>query len=308
MGVSTVLHMKLFALHIIPIGILLMSFLSVFTNEQTMQQIKNTEFNNSSEVEWGAYVGQNLENLKTFELLVGDEVNIYAIFINWNADFPFTTVPDQLQNKTLLIFWEQYEVTLDSIIEGDSDFYIKQFASDANAYGGDVILAPLHEMNANAAPWAGSADGNTPEKVVTAWRHIIDEFGDSLNVNFAWTVNNISIPDTEANAIDRYYPGDDYVDYVAIDGFNFGDPWESFDQIFSDALIQLKEYNKPVYILSMASASGQKKSEWITDALGTQVYLHPEIKGWVWFNQNKERDWRVNSDSESLSAFKSVIP
>ncbi len=30
------------------------------------------------------------------------------------------------------------------------------------------------------------------------------------------------------------------------------------------------------------------------------------VAGWVWFNANKECDWRVNSDANSLAAFKAM--
>jgi len=58
----------------------------------------------------------------------------------------------------------------------------------------------------------------------------------------------------------------------------------------------------------MASAAGTGKAAWIKAALTVQLYKHPEVKGWLWFNQNKERDWRINSDAASLAAFLSVLP
>ena len=38
---------------------------------------------------------------------------------------------------------------------------------------------------------------------------------------FGWTMNNDSVPDTTDNEYEDYYPGDAYVDYIGIDGFNF---------------------------------------------------------------------------------------
>jgi hypothetical protein len=115
------------------------------------------------------------------------------------------------------------------------------------------------------------------------------------------------VPDTVANSIENYYPGDEYVDIVGINGFNFGKPWRSFDDLFGDALVRLKQYNKPIYILSTATAEGEQKADWIYD-FGEKLVLHPEVVGWVWFNIYKERDWRVNSDPASLEAFKEIVP
>lgn len=260
-------------------------------------------------LEWGAYSGYSAADLSAFEKLLGKQVKLKAVFTNWDDEFPTYAVSGLKDtNKTLVIYWEQYGITLDSIIAGDSDAYIREFAADAKSYGGQVILSPFHEMNGNWDPWGGTVGNNTPEKVVQAWKHIHDVFGDVSNVKFAWAVNNISVPDTAANAIEKYYPGDAYVDYVAVDGFNFGNPWQSFDAVFGKALTKLSTYKKPIYILSMASAEGTQKAAWVTDAFTVQVKKYPLLKGWIWFNEDKERDWRINSDASTLTAFKQLLP
>jgi beta-mannanase len=264
-----------------------------------------------STLQWGAYVGDTPASLTTFETLVGKSANIQGVFVGWGSGNSFpsefkASLADK--GKTLLIYWEQYGTTLDSIIAGGSDAYITQFAAAAKTYGGPIILAPFHEMNGNWDPWDGTVGNNTPAKVISAWRHVHDMFAGVTNVKFAWEVNNDSVPDTAANAIGVYYPGDAYVDYVAVDGFNFNDPWETFGQIFDTALTQLASYNKPMYLFSMACAAGTQKAAWITDAFTVQIQKYPLLAGWVWFNENKEEDWRVNSDANSLTAFKAALP
>ena len=41
----------------------------------------------------------------------------------------------------------------------------------------------------------------------------------------------------------------------------------------------------------MASAAGAQKPAWITDAVNVQMKKYPLLKGWLWFNENKEQDW-----------------
>lgn len=263
----------------------------------------------ASSLKWGVFPGYSAESLASFETLIGKPVQLRAQFVNWNSAFPTSVVSDlKAKGKTLVLFWEQYGVTLDSIISGQSDAYIAKFAADIKAYGGPVILSPFHEMNGNWDPWGGTVGQNTPAKVVAAWKRVHDVFGSVSNVQFAWTVNNISVPDTAANAISQYYPGDAYVDIVGVDGFNFGTPWQSFDQTFKPALTTVAAYNKPIYILSMASESGPNRAAWITDAVTVQMKKYPLLKGWVWFNENNLRTWSISSDSSSISAIKSVVP
>jgi len=93
---------------------------------------------------------------------------------------------------------------------------------------------------------------------------------------------------------------------VGVDGFNFGNPWQSYDEIFSSALSRLKKYNKPIYIFSMACAQGSQKADWITDAL-SKIKSDPSITGFIWFNEDKEQNWLINSDQQALQAFQNAI-
>jgi len=256
---------------------------------------------------WGAYTGNTTESFTDFQKLVGKKADLNAVFVGWPDPFPASiAIPLKNGGRTPVIFWESYGVTLDQIIAGQEDYYIKQFAEDAKNYGGNVILAPFHEMNGDWSPWNGTVGNNTPSKVIEAWKRMYNLFSGVSNVKFAWAVNNDSAPNTAENAITNYYPGADYVDYVGVDGFNFGDPWQTYSEIFSKTLEQLKTYNKPIYIFSMASAEGPQKAEWITDTL-SQIKANPDIAGWIWFNENKEQNWLIDSDPASLQAFQVAV-
>jgi hypothetical protein len=254
--------------------------------------------------QWGAYVDGG--NIAQFESLVGKTADIQAVFTGWgsNGSFPAeykTTVAGK--GKTLLIFWEP-SVNYDSILSGKWDSYMASFAAAAKNYGGPVILAPFHEMNGNWDVWGGTVGTNNSQKMIAAWRHVHGLFSGATNVKFAFAPNNDSVPDTLANAITAYYPGSAYVDYVGVDGFNFGTPWQSWQSVFSSAIGTLAQYNKPIYIFSTAACSGAQKAQWIAD-MGAGVKQYG-LAGWVWFNENKECDWRVNSDANSLAAFKAI--
>jgi hypothetical protein len=67
-------------------------------------------------------------------------------------------------------------------------------------------------------------------------------------------------------------------------------------------------YGKPIIITSTACAESSGKSAWITNALTVAIKKYPNVIGWIWFNENKEANWLVNSDAASLTAFKAAIP
>ncbi|MFZ2522367.1 MAG: glycosyl hydrolase [Minisyncoccia bacterium] len=258
---------------------------------------------------WGAYIGDSKADLATFESLVGKPMNVRSVFYSMGDNFPLqykTSIGEA--GKTLLLFWEP-SFGYDSIINGSKDEIIKKFALDAKAYTYPIILSPFHEMNGNWSPWGYGVNGNSPTKFITAWKKIKDMFIDVPNVKFALVYNSVSKPNVVGNQITDYYPGSSYVDYVGVDGFNFGTPWISFNTIFNDSLTKLSKYNKPIYIFSMGSVPGIEKANWIRDALGVQIYKYPLIEGWIWFNQNGwDGNWIINSDQNSLNAFKEIIP
>ncbi len=272
-------------------------------------------------LKWGFYAGWEPEPILALEQLLGKSPDHIAVFIHWGNENQFPARLSSLtkdRGKTLIIFWEATDYTAttteqprfsyDAILRGDWDAYMRAFAADAQTYGAPVVLIPFSEMNGDWFPWSGTRNGNTPEKAILAYRHVHDMFTNAENVKFGWAPNNDSFPERPENSIEKYYPGDTYVDYVGVNGFNFGDPWQTFDEMFRAPLALLATYNKPIYIFSFASAAGVNKPVWVTETFTKDIFKYPKVEGWIWFNENKERDWRIDSEQETLTAFKAILP
>jgi len=269
---------------------------------------------------WGAYNGWQNSDIAEFEQKIGKKMPLVAVFVHWGNEneFPSHLEPTFKEGgKTLVIFWEatdyniataeQPRFSYDAVLRGDWDSYFKTFAKNAKDFGWPIILVPFSEMNGNWYPTSVTKNNNSAAKHIQAFRYVHDFFKDALNVRFGWAINVNNVPGSAANQIKLLYPGDQYVDYVGADGFNTGQPWQSYDEVFGQTNQALKALNKPLYIFSIASAKGPKKAAWISDAF-KQIASQPEIKGWIWFNENKEKDWRVWSDPASLAAFKAALP
>ncbi len=287
-----------------------------------------TTTSSATKKQWGAFLPNSAaSDVASLEATVGAPLNIRAVFVGWGSgagDFPsWLTSTLQSGNKTLMIYWEpaangdtgtiyQPNYNYDSINSGAWDSYIISFAKSVKNYGGQVIMIPFDEMNGDWYPWSGTNNNNSPAKHNVAYQRLHDLFAAQgvTNVKWGWAPNNDSWPNTAANDLTMYYPGDAYVDYVGVDGFNFNNPWLSFTQVFGTALGKLARYNKPIYIFSMASAEandgGTKKAAWITDAF-SQIAKNPNIAGWVWFNENKEQNWLLNSNTNVLNAFSTIV-
>lgn len=199
----------------------------------------------------------------------------------------------------------QPKYTLETIIEGRHDAYIRRFAEAVRRYRGPLRLRFAQEMNGNAYPWAESQNGNKRGEFVKAWRHvhrIFDRVG-ATNVTWIWSPVAGRIRTSQ-------YPGSRYVDVLGLSGFNggtllFSKRWRSFAEAFGpplDALHALAP-EKPVALTEIASAEqGGSKAEWITNMFA-EIRRRPYIRAIVWFNLRKETDWRIESSPAAQAAF-----
>ncbi len=199
--------------------------------------------------------------------------------------------------------------SLRRILAGEFDEGLRNLAVGARDFAQPVFLAFGHEMNAPLEnrwyPWAG-----VPEDYKAAFQHVWGIFTEAGAANANWVYN---VNEWDPNLIGAFYPGDDFIDWLAVDGFNFGttqdwSTWKSFDEIFRAAYHQLTRLSsKPIMIGEMASTEeGGSKKRWIAQAFRA-LKGYPQIKALIWFNINKETDWRIDSSPKSLRAFQRAM-
>lgn len=194
------------------------------------------------------------------------------------------------------------------------DAYIARWAKDAAAWGKPFYLRFAHEMNGKWQPWSPGVNGNTSAEFVAAWRRVHDIFEGEGATNVRW-VWSPYVACADCTAFGRVYPGDRYVDWVALDGYNRGTSqgwsrWQTMAQMFGrsyDAVTRLAP-RKPFMIAEVGSAeAGGDKAAWISTALDKTIPDRmPKIRAIVWFSSNKETDWRVDSSGASLRAYRQV--
>jgi hypothetical protein len=211
----------------------------------------------------------------------------------------------------------QPEFSLSTIIAGKHDEYIRLWATQAKAWGHPFFLRFNWEMNGDWFPWSEHVNGNRPGEYVQAWRHVHDIFKEvgANNVTWVWCPNVIG-PSTIP--LNQLYPGDDYVDWVCMDGYNVGTHpsrsgrWQTFEELFSETYAALRDLTpgKPIMIAETASTEmGGSKADWITDAYTHALpELFPEIKAVIWFNWNVAGiDWAIESSPAARRAFAESI-
>ncbi|WP_445442647.1 glycoside hydrolase family 26 protein [Clavibacter sp. km1a] len=200
-----------------------------------------------------------------------------------------------------------------SIAAGDHDAYLRDWGTALASWGGPVLLRYAHEMNGNWYPWAEGANGNAPGSYAAAWRHVHDVVvaQGATNVRWVWTPN---VPYYGSTDLAGLYPGDAYVDVVGLDGYNWGTGiaghgWTAPADLFAPGLARLRGVapGKPVVIAETASSEvGGSKAAWNRD-LVAYLQAQPDVTALVWFDMDKEADWRIASSASSADALRDAL-
>jgi len=238
-------------------------------------------------------------------------------FSRFGGAFPQTQVLYlHQQGYVPQITWEPWgphdePMPLADFVNGKWDAYITQYAKDAARLDLPFMLRWGHEFNSDWYPWSLIKNGRDPQLYVQAFRRIVDIFRreGANKVQFVWCFNNDSVPNESWNSPVSAYPGDEYVDWIGIDGYNWGtskswSSWRSFEQVVKTAydMAQKIAPSKPILIAEIASAeTGGDKAAWIK-GMFTALPNMPAIRGVSWFDLRKETAWNIDSSSGAWAA------
>lgn len=275
----------------------------------------------------GAFVGgaetypqPTKSNIEAFETLQNRPLDLISIFVVWDANtWSWTKTYADIaaeNNSTLLVTWMANGYTTRQIIDGDADTYLLAYAEGVKSYGKEIWLRPFHEANGDWYDWgiAKSGAGNTNQTLIDAWKHVVTIFRNLgvTNVTWVWTTNATN---SGSASFTGWFPGDDWVDMVSIDGYNWGtaqswSSWQSFTTVFTPAYNALAISSKPLFIPELScSEHGGNKAQWITDMFRDIPSKFPRIFALMWFSLSKsaEADWAVNTSDAALNAWKEGV-
>jgi len=197
---------------------------------------------------------------------------------------------------------------VDSINSGSLDATIDAFAAKCKAWGYPILLRPGWEMNGTWFGW-GRKSG-----FVAAWRRYVSRIrAIAPNVSFVWCPNTIW---DSASDPAPYFPGEAYVDWVGIDGYNRAEPWHSPYEVFKATYdrLRLLAPNRPMMICETGCVeNGGNKAAWLTNLLTKALpERFPAVKALIWFNwnifeKNRTWEWPIESSSASQAAYKAGL-
>lgn len=269
----------------------------------------------ASAVELGVYTPgapASAQALARYAAMVGRQPDI----VMWFRDFgqPLMEEPEitnlRATGQTPMVTWEPHDSSLAAIAAGADDAYLHESASIAKAWGAPLLVRFAHEMNGDWYPWGSPAV--SPEVYRAAWQHVVSIFRDDGAGNVKWVWSPYVLVG-DRFPIAPYFPGDEWVDYVALDGYNWGSAsatWQSFEDIFSASYGLITQLSaKPVIIAETGSSeTGGDKAAWIRSGFMSAIPQDfPRVAAVVWFNKWQVEDWRLDSSQASLDAYRAVV-
>jgi beta-mannanase len=254
-----------------------------------------------------------------FENNAGKKVSIlhYGQPNPWTQTTFYGSVADIVTKRGAIpmIDMKSNDTPLADIAKGTYDNQIKTWATNVKNWGKPFFFRWNWEMNGTWFNYGAQAK-NDPAAFVSSWRRMHDLVvgQGATNVTWVWCPNLEF--DGSTKPLASLYPGDNYVDWTCLDGYNSGTTSKSFSDLYTSSYNTVLSIapNKPMMIGEIGSyeyASGVKAS-WITDLLSSQLPKNfPKIKAVLWFNwridEGGYRPWPIESSSSSQAAFKNAI-
>jgi hypothetical protein len=185
--------------------------------------------------------------------------------------------------------------TLADVASGKYDASITTWAGNVKSYGHPFFMRFAHEMNGNWYAW-----GQKPTDFVAAWKHFHDVVSNAGATNVTWVFNpNLDIGPYK---IADYWPGDAYVDWMGLDGYNKGATSATFASLYGPSYAALQALSqKPIMICEIGSLEygAGEKGAWIKDVLESELpSKFPQIRAFLWFN------WRFYETDNNVTGYK----
>jgi hypothetical protein len=270
---------------------------------------------------FGAWTSSNTGfTVEEREAQIGRRYKVVHRYHDWDNAFPsaqeqawaregrilFLAVEPRIYGSSTVIPWAQ-------IAAGGQDAVIDAMAARVKALGLPVFMDFTHEPEEQT-------ELGSPQEFAAAYRHVVQRFraAGASNVSWVWTTMGYS------GYYSLYggglYPGDDVVDWIAWDPYNWyvchDSQWKSFATKVSGFYSWLQangHADKPFMLAEYGSAEHQSdpfaKGQWFRDALASlKAGAFPNLKALVYFDSAKtgECDWRVDTTSHSLDGYRDM--
>ncbi len=266
--------------------------------------------------------------LARFEQDTGRKLDVVRDFVLWDSEFPnayhsqlkdsgqplILSVKSKRIDQTVIPFADVAAAQPGSPLYGE----IVSWAQRIKAYGAPMYFTYNHEPESSASFPMGE-----DVEFIAAWRRVHEIFDEQgvTNVTWMWIMTDYAfwVGSNARNDGSKWYPGDDYVDAMGIDAYNWytcrvgiNNRWKSLEEIitpFRDFGAQHPD--KELWLTEYASTEDPeqpgRKAEWLAEA--QELFKQPDFAQFAGVSQFDYKDhagcqWYYDSSPSALAAFR----
>jgi hypothetical protein len=258
--------------------------------------------------------------LDAYESAVGRKVAWVYFSSEWNKSraFPMETaawihrrgaVPfvRLMLRSSLAVHVAEPLFTLEAIARGDFDDDLRAWADGAHTFGSPVLVEWGTEMNGDWFAWSARWSGDAaPEQFRRAYRRVVRVMAER-QAPLGW-VFHFHVPDAGGERFERYWPGDDVVDWVGLSCYGpqtpAQDSWPDFTQALDEYIPRVLALapGKPIVVAELGTDVRNPRVDpvhWSTQAFDALMGNRwPSIRGFSWWSESWPNDDRPADDSE----------
>jgi hypothetical protein len=200
--------------------------------------------------------------------------------------------------------------SLRRIVNGRFDADLRRWGRAAHDFGTPVLAEYGVEMNGFWFGWNAVHNGRRSGASLfrRAYRHIIDvvRAQGATNVSWVFHVNDDDQPAKPWNRLERYYPGDHYIDFLATSVYGALTPQDRWNEPFARGMDRVyprlaRLAPKPILVSELGVTKGNPRVDpprWARSALrGILSGRWPRVRGFSWWNETWQNDDVAAHDS-----------
>jgi hypothetical protein len=194
---------------------------------------------------------------------------------------------------------------------GYDEFFTKYFKDSVDpailkGMNDPIWIRPMNEFNGGWVPY-----GLDPVTFRKAWRrmyNIAEQLGAASHHIFVWSPNYLSFPDKDWNKMEKYYPGDQYVDWVGISSYPPGKKAAKSEDMrypienIKEAYEKYAHY-KPFMISEGGFSDDIDPVRWVREWFEFKT-KRPNVKAVIWENHN---DRVIARSAEALELYRKMV-
>jgi hypothetical protein len=202
---------------------------------------------------------------------------------------------------------EEHSPRLQDLVAGKYDWYLDDWIAGMREFKDPVFIRLSHEMDGDWYPYSEGykkdPTRNTAGDYIAYWKYVVDRFRKAGITNVAW-VWCVNADRTGGKDWPDYYPGDEYVDWLALDLYSARNP----TPVLREFLDLYGKTGKPIMIPEGGTAVQQSRwnksfagdAAWVKELFDT-IDSTPRIKALCWFEFGQE--WNVERDPGQLAEY-----